>query len=103
MILSELLNGAVHLQLSGMRVADGDTTRKVPEGTLFSLVSCPNYFFEFMSWVFFSLGTNMLSSWGFTAAGLYQMADWALKKHRGYVKSNPGIKNKKKAIIPYIL
>lgn len=30
MICSELLNGAVHLQLSRMRRGDGDTTRKVP-------------------------------------------------------------------------
>lgn len=45
----------------------------------------------------------MISSWLFTAAGLYQMADWALKKHRNYVKADPSIKQKKKAILPYIL
>ncbi|CCW70976.1 unnamed protein product [Phytomonas sp. Hart1] len=102
MVVFELLNLAVHLQLSKMRKSDGDQTRDVPKGPLFALVSCPNYFFEVMSWVSFSVGTNILSSWFFTAAGLLQMAPWALKKHSGYVKTD--LKNKKKkAIIPFIL
>lgn len=102
MVVSELLNFAVHYQLSTMRKGDGDTARNVPQGPLFSLVSCPNYFFEVMSWVSFSIGTNMLSSWFFTAAGLLQMTEWALKKHAGYVKADPANK-KKKSIIPFVI
>ncbi|CAD2217370.1 enoyl reductase [Angomonas deanei] len=102
MVINELLNFAVHYQLSTMRKGDGDTARNVPEGPLFSLVSCPNYFFEVMSWVSFSVGTNMISSWFFTLAGLLQMAEWALKKHAGYVKVDPSNK-KKKAILPFLL
>ncbi|CCW64351.1 unnamed protein product [Phytomonas sp. EM1] len=102
MILFELLNLAVHVQLSGMRRADGDQSRDVPKGPLFALVCCPNYFFEVMSWVSFSIGTNLLSSWFFTAAGLLQMTPWALKKHSGYVKADPKNK-KKKSIIPFII
>lgn len=102
MVINELLNFAVHYQLSTMRKSDGDTTRNVPQGPLFAYVSCPNYFFEIMSWVAFSIGTNMLSSWFFTLAGFVQMADWAKKKHRGYVKADPA--NKKKAcILPFIM
>ncbi|KAG5477584.1 hypothetical protein CUR178_05289 [Leishmania enriettii] len=102
MVINELLNFAVHYQLSTMRKSDGDTTRNVPQGPLFALVSCPNYFFEIMSWVSFSIGTNMLSSWFFTLAGFVQMADWAKKKHRGYVKADPANK-KKAAILPFIM
>lgn len=102
MIVNELLNFAVHLQLSCMRKGDGDQTRNVPTGPLFAYVSCPNYFHEIMSWVAFSLGTNLISSWLFTVAGFLQMAEWAVKKHRGYVKTDPKNKNKK-AIIPFIL
>ncbi|KAG5502912.1 hypothetical protein JKF63_04685 [Porcisia hertigi] len=102
MVINELLNFAVHYQLSTMRKSDGDTTRNVPRGPLFALVSCPNYFFEIMSWVSFSVGTNMLSSWFFTLAGFVQMADWAKKKHRGYVKADPANK-KKAAILPFIM
>ncbi|KEG06855.1 putative 3-oxo-5-alpha-steroid 4-dehydrogenase [Trypanosoma grayi] len=102
MVLFETLNFAVHKQLSGMRRSDGDTTRTVPGGPLFSLVSCPNYTFEVLSWVAFSVGTSMMSSWFFTFAGLLQMAEWAVKKHKGYVRSDPAVK-KKKALIPFIL
>ncbi|KAK7194546.1 enoyl-CoA reductase [Novymonas esmeraldas] len=102
MIVNEVLNFAVHYQLSTMRKSDGDTSRNVPKGPLFALVSCPNYFFEIMSWVAFSLGTNMLSSWFFTFAGFVQMANWAKKKHSGYVKTDPANK-KKAAILPFIM
>ncbi|KAG5477054.1 hypothetical protein LSCM1_05394 [Leishmania martiniquensis] len=102
MVINELLNFAVHYQLSTMRKSDGDTTRNVPHGPLFALVSCPNYFFEIMSWVAFSIGTNMLSSWFFTLAGFVQMADWAKKKHRGYIKADPANK-KKAAILPFLM
>nr|CCC89672.1 putative 3-oxo-5-alpha-steroid 4-dehydrogenase [Trypanosoma congolense IL3000] len=101
MVIFELLNFAVHKQLSGMRCADGDTTRPVPKGILFSLVSCPNYFFEIMSWVAFSLGTNILTSWFFTLAGLLQMADWAAKKHKNYLKTDPSVRSRK-AMLPFL-
>lgn len=102
MTVFELLNFAVHVQLSTMRKGDGDQARNVPTGPLFALVSCPNYLFEVMSWVSFSLASNILSSWFFTFAGLAQMAEWAVKKHMGYIKVDPANK-KKKAILPFIL
>lgn len=101
MILCELLNFAVHMQLSLMRKGDGDQSRKEPTGPLFALLSCPNYFFEVLSWVSFSYASNIAASWVFTLAGFLQMAQWALKKHSGYKKQNP--KTHKKAIIPFIL
>ncbi|KPI90020.1 polyprenol reductase [Leptomonas seymouri] len=102
MVVNEILNFAVHYQLATMRKGDGDTTRNVPKGPLFAWMSCPNYFFEIASWVSFSVGTNLLSSWLFTLAGFLQMLDWAKKKHRGYVKIDPA--NKKKAcLIPFLL
>jgi len=100
--LAELLNFAVHYRLSNMRSGDGDQARKAPRGGLFSLVSCPNYTFEVLSWVFFSLGTGMLPSWFFTLVGFAQMSDWALKKHRAYVKDEPDLKHRK-AIVPFLL
>jgi very-long-chain enoyl-CoA reductase len=102
MLLMELGNLGVHLQLAGMRGKEGDQTRDAPKGGFFSLVSCPNYSFEVMSWVFFSLGTNVFMSWMFTLVGLLQMSDWALKKHRGYVKAEPQLK-RRKAILPFVL
>lgn len=100
--LFELGNLLVHLQLSGMRKVEGETSRNVPKGPLFSLVSCPNYTFEVLGWVAYSLGSNITMSWVFTLVGLLQMTEWAVKKHQGYVKADPANK-KKKAIIPFII
>lgn len=102
MLIFELGNFGVHLQLSGMRGKEGDTSRKAPAGGFFSLVSCPNYTFEVLSWVAFSVGTNITLSWCFTLVGLLQMSDWALKKHRDYVKNEPHLK-RRKAILPFLL
>jgi very-long-chain enoyl-CoA reductase len=65
-------------------------------------VSCPNYTFEVLSWVGFSLMTSVAMSWVFTLVGLAQMSDWALKKHRAYVKDAPDLK-RRAAIIPFLL
>lgn len=98
----ELGNFLVHYKLSTMRKEDGDTSRNVPKGPLFSLVSCPNYSFEIFGWVFYSLGCNIAMSWVFTLVGFLQMSEWALKKHKGYVKTDAANK-KKKALIPFLL
>ncbi|KAG8345202.1 putative 3 oxo 5 alpha steroid 4 dehydrogenase Protein of unknown function (DUF1295) [Trypanosoma vivax] len=101
MVVFEFLNFLVHKQLSNIRRSDGDTSRPVPKGVLFSLVSCPNYLFEVLSWVAFSVGTSMLSSWLFTLAGLLQMAEWAIKKHKNYIKIDPSVKGRK-SMIPFV-
>lgn len=102
MVVFELLNFAVHVKFSTMRSGDGDQRRGAPTGILFSLVSCPNYFFEVMSWVSFSIGTNTIAGWFFTLAGFLQMTEWALKRHRDYIKVDPECK-KRKAIIPFLI
>eukprot|EP00672_Neobodo_designis_P018593 CAMPEP_0174841256 /NCGR_PEP_ID=MMETSP1114-20130205/9192_1 /TAXON_ID=312471 /ORGANISM="Neobodo designis, Strain CCAP 1951/1" /LENGTH=299 /DNA_ID=CAMNT_0016075437 /DNA_START=48 /DNA_END=947 /DNA_ORIENTATION=+ len=102
MLVMELGNLAVHLRLAGMRKAEGDQRRDAPKGGLFALVSCPNYTFEVMSWVFYSIGSSVLMSWAFTGVGFLQMSEWALKKHKGYVKAEPQLKSRK-AIVPFLL
>ncbi len=54
--LSELGNLVCHVMLSRLRPQDGAKLRPIPQGFLFDLVSCPNYFFEvclllFLWWV----------------------------------------------------
>ena len=101
-VVSELLNGAVHLQLAGMRPAEGSDERKPPTGGLFALCSCPNYFFEVLGWVGFSVMTNIPFAWAFTLVGFLQMWQWANGKHRGYVKQDASLR-KRAAIIPFLL
>lgn len=104
-ILSELGNLKCHLMLSNMRPKEGSQQRDIPRGFLFNLVACPNYTFEIMSWVGFSIMTMIPMSFLFTIVGFLQMTEWAIKKHKGYKKDFPEEypKLKRKAIIPFIL
>ncbi|RLN47671.1 hypothetical protein BBJ29_007679 [Phytophthora kernoviae] len=103
--ISEFLNLCVHIQLRNMRPAEGSKERPIPKGPLFALVSCPNYTFEVLGWVGFSLFTQVGASYVFTVFGFLQMADWALKKHRGYLKTYGDAykKLRRKSIVPFIL
>ncbi|GIY81737.1 very-long-chain enoyl-CoA reductase [Caerostris darwini] len=64
-ILAEVGNLSIHLALRNLR-PEGSTERKIPMATsnpftwLFKYVSCPNYTYEVMAWVSFSLMTNCL-------------------------------------------
>jgi very-long-chain enoyl-CoA reductase len=102
---SQLVNFAVHLQLAGMRGAEGDDSRKPPTGALFALVTSPNYTAEVLGWVGWCLVSNVAMGYLFTLAGFLQMAQWALKKYNGYRRSDEGkaYARGRKAIIPFLL
>lgn len=104
MMVAELVNLAVHLQLSGMRSSEGSEDRKPPGGPLFSLVSCPNYTAEVLSWVGFSIMTQIALAYAFTLVGFLQMLEWALGKHKKYVETDPNYKKLgRKAMVPFII
>lgn len=63
-VISELLNFTVHMQLRAMRPKEGSDKREPPRGGLFNLASCPNYTFEVLGWVGFSIMTNIaIGAW----------------------------------------
>jgi len=102
-VVSEIGNFVCHVMLRNMRPAEGSTERKIPTGFLFDFVSCPNYTFEVLSWVGFSIMTQIFFSYAFTLVGFLQMADWAVKKHKNYLKSYEEYKGlRRKAIIPFV-
>lgn len=100
---AEYKNFKCHEVLKLLKV-NNNGKRGIPYGHGFDLVTCANYFWEFISWLSFSLYINHWSSYLFCFAGLYIMSKWALDKHRNIKKlfgsKYPG---KRKAIIPYIL
>lgn len=102
--ICEIGNLICHLMLSNMRPAEGNTSRSIPRGFLFELVACPNYTFEVTSWIGFSIMTQIPFSYLFTIVGFVQMADWAMKKHKGYKKTFDGeyTKLRRKAIVPFL-
>lgn len=103
-VAAEIGNLICHIMLRNMRPAEGSQDRLIPKGFLFNLVACPNYTFEVLSWIGFSVMTGLLFSYLFTAVGFLQMADWAVKKHKGYKKSygKEYISLNRKAIVPFI-
>jgi len=107
-LLCELGNLSIHVALRNLR-PPGTKVRKIPVATsnpltsLFNLVSCPNYTYEFGSWLTFSIMTQCLPAGLFALAGLYQMTVWALGKHKTYKREFPNYPRSRKAIIPFIL
>lgn len=103
-VVSQAVNLAVHVQLAGMRAAEGSTDRRAPGGPLFALVSCPNYTAEVAGWVFWSMMCQVAAGYAFTAAGFYMMWTWALDRHRAYAKADPAYKKLgRKAIVPFLI
>lgn len=105
--ISELANLKAHIDLRKLRPA-GTRIRKVPKGVLFNLVSCPNYFFEILAWVGFTLASQSVASAAFAVVGAAQMTVWAIAKHNRYRKEFDGKEGRelyprnRKILIPFI-
>ena len=106
-LLCELGNFTIHLLLRDLR-PPGTRERRIPFANsnplsgLQELVSCPNYTYEVLAWLCFSLMTQCLPAGLFTLAGAYQMTLWALGKHRNYKREFPNYP-RRKAIFPFII
>jgi very-long-chain enoyl-CoA reductase len=106
-LLSECGNAAAHLMLRRLR-PEGSTQRQLPQGFLFERVSCPNYLFEVMSWVGFTILTWALSSLVFTLTGAAILTAWARERHQAYKSEFDGkdgkalYPEKRKAIFPFL-
>jgi very-long-chain enoyl-CoA reductase len=103
-VFGELANFNTHLVLRNLR-RPGTTERGIPSGFGFSAVTCPNYFFEVVSWVGVYLVSGL--SWSvlfFIAVAAGQMAPWAKKKERNYRKEfGDKYKRKRYVMIPGLI
>ncbi|KTW27192.1 uncharacterized protein T551_03186 [Pneumocystis jirovecii RU7] len=99
---SEYANFKTHLILRSIRPPKS-RIRQIPKGFGFNLVSCPNYFFEYTSWLIVASISRSLSSWIFLAVSGVQMWLWALKKHRRYIDEFNDYPKQRKVMFPYIL
>ena len=106
-ILSELLNLRAHIDLRNLRPA-GTRIRQVPRGFLFRFISCPNYLFEILAWVGFTMASQSVAAACFTVVGAAQMTVWATQKHKRYRKEFNGEDGRelyprnRKILIPFI-
>ncbi|XP_073228103.1 very-long-chain enoyl-CoA reductase-like isoform X1 [Porites lutea] len=107
-LFNEYGNFVIHCALRDLR-PPGTKERKIPYPTshpltqLFRFVSCPNYTYEAGSWIAFSVMTQTLTAVLFTLFGFYQMAVWAIGKHRNYRKEFKDYPKGRKAIVPILL
>ncbi|KAI9208541.1 3-oxo-5-alpha-steroid 4-dehydrogenase-domain-containing protein [Polychytrium aggregatum] len=100
---AEVSNYATHVTLRNLR-PEGSKVRHIPRGYGFNLVSVPNYLFEIVGWIAFSMLNGSLAAWAFTVLGAAQMYLWAVKKHKRYRKEFGNEYPKgRKILIPYLL
>jgi very-long-chain enoyl-CoA reductase len=89
----EILNFHCHVYLRNLR-PKGSTEYCLPKGLFFDSITCPNYTFEILSWISFSLFSSVLSSYVFTFAGAAQMFVWAEKKRKRLINQYPEAKTR---------
>ncbi|GAX82345.1 hypothetical protein CEUSTIGMA_g9774.t1 [Chlamydomonas eustigma] len=77
----QISNFWCHILLAKLRTP-GDKSYKIPRGFLFNYVTCANYTAEAWGWIAFTVGVQALPAALFTLAGGYQMAVWAMQKHK---------------------
>lgn len=106
-IFAELGNFSCHVLFRNLRPA-GSKVRKIPKADmnpftwLFKFVSCPNYTYESLAWISFTVMTQCLPAGLFCLAGSWQMLQWAQGKHRNYRKEFKDYPSRK-AMIPFLL
>lgn len=99
---AELVNFYAHFILSRTTAKDGK--RVLPRSLLFSLVCCPHYLAEVLSWTCFVLVCPSLGSILFTLTGAAIMTGYALERHGKYAASDPQYAGRRrKAIVPFLL
>ncbi|PIK43049.1 putative very-long-chain enoyl-CoA reductase [Apostichopus japonicus] len=80
-LFAEYGNWRIHMAFRNLRTP-GTKERRIPNATgdpmtiLFNLVTCPNYTYETIAWVSFSVMTQCLPALMFGVCGFVQMAIW---------------------------
>ncbi|KAJ9138698.1 Very-long-chain enoyl-CoA reductase [Pleurostoma richardsiae] len=93
-VYGEVCNAIVHLHLASLR-SRGGTEKGIPTCIGSSLVTCPNYMFEVISWVGIILISREWAVVVFIATGTFYMAGWSRDKEKA-LRATFGDKYKKK-------
>ncbi len=89
------------LILTGLRKKGGEIY-KIPEGSLFKWVSCPNYLGEITEWTGWAIATWSVPGLLFALWTAANLAPRALSHHKWYKKEFPDYPPSRKALIPYL-
>ena len=100
-----------HLYLRDLSIRRNKTkeSRILPDRCCFTLVACPHYFFEIITWIGFSLAAFTLAAWTFTLVTSIILFVRSFKHQQTYKKMFDGKNGRKeyptnrKALIPLVV
>lgn len=102
--LFEYMNFKCHMLQKKAKMESQGQYKILPGIYGFQYVSCANYFWEFLSWLVFSLFTNLPNFYIFTFCGLYVMTKWAKEKHSNFkMLFGNDYPKERKAILPFLI
>jgi len=81
----------------------GETGYKIPQGGLYALVSCPNYFGEMLEWFGWALATWSLGGLVFAVWTVANLAPRAFANHKWYRQKFPEYPKERKALVPFVV
>jgi 3-oxo-5-alpha-steroid 4-dehydrogenase 1 len=88
--------------LQNLRKPD-ETGYKIPQGGMYRLISCPNYFGEIFQWFGWAVATWSLAGLTFAVWTTANLFPRALTHHKWYKEEFSDYPAERKAIIPFIL
>jgi 3-oxo-5-alpha-steroid 4-dehydrogenase 1 len=80
----------------------GDDSYRVPYGSLYTWISCPNYLGEILIWVGWAIATWSLPGLAFAVWTAANLIPRARANHRWYQKQFPEYPQRRKALIPLV-
>ncbi len=89
-VIGQLGNTWAHQKLRALRPSRGVTSKALPSGGLFSVVACPHYLFEIITWGGFALLTGLWSARAFFVVGAIILGSYAYSRHSQYKKEFDG-------------
>lgn len=80
----------------------GETGYRIPQGGLYRLISCPNYFGEIVEWTGWAIATWSVPGLAFAVFTAANLVPRAHAHHRWYRETFPDYPKNRKAVIPFI-
>ncbi len=81
----------------------GETHYSIPQGGLYRLVSCPNYFGEILEWIGWAVMTWSLAGLAFAVFTVANLLPRALATHRWYREQFPDYPPARRAVVPFLV
>lgn len=81
----------------------GETGYKIPQGSLYRWISCPNYFGEMIEWFGWALLTFSPAGLAFALWTVANLLPRAVAHHRWYKQKFPEYPAERKAVLPFVL